>query len=163
LSTSSPTSRPAALKAWLSQRGLLGEALFLNIHGQRLSRSGIAHILRQLAARAELRPRHTARLSLHVIRHTTAMHLLQAGVDITTTAAWLGHSQLNTTHGYVEINLRMKQKALAAMTPIPELLGGYFPENDVLTWLEDLGRPPRYAHSPPIVTLLNLVWVTERS
>ena len=70
------------------------------------------------------------------------MHLLQAGVDITTTAAWLGHSQINTTHGYVEITLRMKQKALAAMTPLPELAGGSFPEDDVLTWLEALGRSP---------------------
>jgi integrase/recombinase XerD len=61
------------------------------------------------------------------------MHLLQAGVDITTTTAWLGHSQLNTTHGYVEINLRMKQKALAAITSLPELAGGSFPEDDVLT------------------------------
>jgi len=84
-----------------------------------------------------------------VIRHTTAMHLLQAGVDIATTAAWLGHSQLNTTHGYVEINLRMKQKALAAMTPLPGLAEASFPEGDLLTWLEALGRPTRYAHSPP--------------
>ncbi|MBW8878816.1 MAG: site-specific integrase [Acidobacteria bacterium] len=140
-----------ALKAWLSKRGNAGKALFLNAHGQRLSRSGIAHILSQLAARADIRPRHAARLSPHVIRHTTAMHLLQAGVDITTTAAWLGHSQINTTHGYVEITLRMKQKALAAMTPLPELAGGSFPEDDVLTWLEALGRSPRYAHSSPTV------------
>jgi integrase/recombinase XerD len=138
-----------ALKAWLAERGSAGQALFLNARGERLSRSGIAHILGQLVARAGLCPRHAARISPHVIRHTTAMHLLQAGVDITTTAAWLGHSQLNTTHGYVEINLRMKQKALAAMTPLPELAEGSFPEGDLLTWLEGLGRPPRYAHSPP--------------
>ncbi len=138
-----------ALDAWLAERGNAGEALFLNALGQRLSRSGIAHILSQLAARADICPRHTQRVSPHVIRHTTAMHLLQAGVDITTIAAWLGHSQLNTTHGYVEINLRMKQKALAAIAPLPELVEGGFPEGELLSWLEALGRPKRYAHSLP--------------
>ncbi len=138
-----------ALNAWLAERGNAGEALFLSAHGQRLSRSGIAHILSRIAKRAGICPKHADRISPHVIRHTTAMHLLQAGVDITTAAAWLGHSQLNTTHGYVEINLRMKQKALAAMTPLPELAEGSFPEDDLLTWLETLGRTQRYVHSPP--------------
>ena len=71
------------------------------------------------------------------------MHLLQAGVDITTIAAWLGHSQLATTHGYVEIDLRMKQKALAATAALPEMTQGQFPEGDLLTWLAGLGRLAR--------------------
>ena len=80
-------------------------------------------------------------------RHTTAMHLLEAGIDITTIAAWLGHTQLSTTHGYVEINLRMKQKALAAAAALPELTAGQFPQGDLLTWLAAIGvmrsRPHR--------------------
>ena len=109
-----------ALKAWLAERGAVDRQLFLNTQGRRLSRSGIAYILPKLAACAELSPRHAARISPHVIRHTTAMHLLEAGVDITTIAAWLGHAQLATTHGYVEVNLRMKQAAVAATATLPD-------------------------------------------
>ena len=77
------------------------------------------------------------------------MHLLQAGVDITTIAAWLGHSQLTTTHAYVEINLRMKQKAIAAADTLPELNQGTYPQDDLLTWLAALGRSNSYVHKPP--------------
>ncbi|MGC2374004.1 MAG: tyrosine-type recombinase/integrase [Solirubrobacteraceae bacterium] len=138
-----------ALQAWLAERNDTDGPLFLNVQGRRLSRSGVAYILRKLAARAAISPRHATRISPHVIRHTTAMHLLEAGVDITTIAAWLGHTDLSTTHGYVEINLRMKQKALAASAMFPELTNGHFPEDDLLTWLAALGRPRRYAQSPP--------------
>lgn len=99
-----------ALVAWLAERGGADGPLFVNTQGHRLSRSGVAYILRKLADRADISPRHATRVSPHVIRHTTAMHLLHAGADITTIAAWLGHAQLSTTHGYVEIDLRMKQK-----------------------------------------------------
>lgn len=135
------------LRAWLSERENppASEPLFLNARAQRISRSGIAHLLRQIALRASLQPRHARRLSPHVLRHTTAMHLLQSGVDITTIAAWLGHAQLSTTHGYVEIDLRMKQAAIArATTSLPELRGGDFPSPDLVTWLERIGRPHGY-------------------
>ncbi|MCP3997796.1 MAG: site-specific integrase [bacterium] len=138
------------LKQWLAQRGDADGPLFLNAQGRPLSRSGVAYILRKLAACAELSPRHATRVTPHVIRHTTAMHLLHAEVDITTIAAWLGHSQLATTHGYVEIDLRMKQKALAASAAtLPELTQGKFPEGDLLTWLAGLGRSRRYVQSSP--------------
>lgn len=138
------------LDTWLAQRGNADGPLFLNAQGRRLSRSGVAHILRKLAARARVSPRHANRVTPHVIRHTTAMHLLHAKVEITTIAAWLGHSQLDTTGGYVEIDLRMKQKALAATAAaLPELTQGKFPEGDLLTWLAGLGRSRRYVQSPP--------------
>ncbi len=146
------TRTVAALNAWLAEReGKAGsEPLFLNTRGGRLSRSGVTHILRKLAARAGLSPRHASRISPHVIRHTTAMHLLTANVDITTIAAWLGHARLSTTHGYVEIDLRMKQKAIAAAAALPGLTRGQFPRRGLLAWLERLGHPPRYAQSPPL-------------
>src|SRR6185295_2156410 len=131
------------------ERGVGGEPLFLNAQGRRLSRSGVAYILRKLAVHARISPRHATRVSPHVIRHTTAMHLLHAGVDITTIAAWLGHTQLSTTHAYVEIDLRMKQKAVAAAAALPELSQSKFPEGDLLTWLANLCRPRRYAQPPP--------------
>ena len=138
-----------ALQAWLEEQGAENGPLFLNTQGRRLSRSGVSHILRKLAARAGICPRHATRVSPHVIRHTTAMHLLHAGVDLTTIAAWLGHAQLSTTHDYVQIDLRMKQKVVAAAAALPELTHGEFPKGDLLTWLTALGRPRRYAQSPP--------------
>ncbi len=146
-----------ALEQWLAERGDAGEPLFLNAQGRRLSRSGVAYILRKLAALAGLSPRHATRVTPHVIRHTTAMHLLHASVDITTIAAWLGHSQLTTTHAYVEIDLRMKQKAVAATAAsLPELAQGQFPEGDLLTWLAGLGRSRRYVESPPPMSATRL-------
>lgn len=141
-----------AIRAFLGERGSPGstEPLFVNTRGSRLSRSGVADILRRLVARAGLVPRHAKQVSPHVLRHTTAMHLLQAGVDITTIAAWLGHAQLATTHGYVEINLRMKQSTVSALAmSLPKMPRSRFPSGDLLTWLEGLGRtgvmrsPPR--------------------
>ena len=55
----------------------------------------------------------TKRVSPHTIRHTTATHLLRAGVDINTIRAWLGHVSLATTNVYAEVDLEMKAKALA--------------------------------------------------
>ena len=55
----------------------------------------------------------TKRVSPHTIRHTTAVHLLRAGVDINTIRAWLGHVSLDTTHVYAEVDMEMKAKALA--------------------------------------------------
>lgn len=120
------------------------QPLFLSARGQRLSRSGVAYLLRRAQRNCQVRPQHAERLSPHVIRHTTAMHLLQSGVDITTIAAWLGHAQLDTTHGYVQIDLRMKQAALAADTALPEIRDGEYPTPDIIDWLEDLARGPSY-------------------
>jgi site-specific recombinase XerD len=55
------------------------------------------------------------RISPHVLRHTTAVHLLRSGVDINTIRAWLGHVSLDTTHIYAEVDLEMKAKALASV------------------------------------------------
>ena len=58
------------------------------------------------------------RLSPHTVRHTTAMHLLQSGVDITVIALWLGHESPVTTHHYVEADLAMKERALNARSKV---------------------------------------------
>lgn len=138
----------AAINAWLEERGGEAGPLFLNACGRRLTRSGVAHILRTLAERAGLSPRHARRVTPHVIRHTTAMHLLQAGVDLTTIAAWLGHAQLATTHAYVEINLRMKQDALTAADTLPDLPDATYPEDELLAWLSALASAKRYVQQP---------------
>jgi len=79
----------------------------------------------------------------HTIRHTTAMHLLQSGVDITIIKAWLGHVDLNTTHGYVEINMKMKEEALNKTKPSTKKLKpsttASRKEKHILEWLETFG------------------------
>jgi integrase/recombinase XerD len=91
------------------------EHVFLNRRGEPLTRFGIHTIVERYAARvAEKMPSvATKRVSPHTIRHTTATHLLRAGVDINTIRAWLGHVSLATTNVYAEVDLEMKAKALA--------------------------------------------------
>jgi integrase/recombinase XerD len=78
------------------------------------------------------------RVSPHSIRHTTAMHLLQAGVDITVIALWLGHESPATTHGYVEADLTMKERALDTIAPPATKRKRYRPSDTVLKFLESL-------------------------
>jgi integrase/recombinase XerD len=91
------------------------ESVFLNCCGQSLTRFGIHALVERYAAAvaASLPSLAGKRVSPHTIRHTTATHLLRAGVDINTIRAWLGHVLLNTTNMYAEVDLEMKAKALA--------------------------------------------------
>ena len=96
-----------------------GRPLFLNRYGDAMTRFGIhALVARHAKAAAEKIPSlKTKRISPHTIRHTTATHLLRAGVDINTIRAWLGHVSLDTTNIYAETDLALKAKALAACDP----------------------------------------------
>ena len=91
------------------------DAVFLNRSNQPLTRFGIHRLVTQYAERASRTVPSMAmkRVSPHTIRHTTAVHLLRAGVDINTIRAWLGHVSLDTTHVYAEVDMEMKAKALA--------------------------------------------------
>ncbi|MBI3264189.1 MAG: tyrosine-type recombinase/integrase [Acidobacteria bacterium] len=105
-------------------RELLGDRLagsaetpvFLNVRGQPLTRYGGYAVVERVVARAATRMPSlaTKRVSPHSVRHTPAVHLLRAGVDINTIRAWLGHLSLETTNRYAEVDLEMKAKALAA-------------------------------------------------
>jgi len=92
------------------------ENVFLNRTGQPLTRFGIHTLVERHAAKITLQLPSLARkrVSPHVIRHTTATHLLRAGVDINTIRAWLGHVSITTTNIYAEVDLEMKTKALAS-------------------------------------------------
>jgi integrase/recombinase XerD len=96
-----------------------GRLLFLNRYGEAITRFGIhALVARHANAAAEKVPSLKAkRISPHTIRHTTATHLLRAGVDLNTIRAWLGHVSVDTTNIYAETDLAMKAKALAACDP----------------------------------------------
>jgi site-specific recombinase XerD len=104
----------SALRALVQGRAET-EHVFLNRRGEPLTRFGIHTLVERYAAKvAEKMPSvATKRLSPHTIRHTTATHLLRAGVDINTIRAWLGHVSLATTNVYAEVDMEMKAKALA--------------------------------------------------
>ena len=91
------------------------EHVFLNRCGRPITRFGIHTLVERTVARAAKQVPSLAakRVSPHTIRHTTATHLLRAGVDINTIRAWLGHVSLITTNVYAEVDLEMKAKALA--------------------------------------------------
>lgn len=78
------------------------------------------------------------RISPHTWLHTTAMHLLQAGVDLTVIALWLGHESPVTTHGYIEADLTMKERALATIAPPKTKHKRYHSRDAVLKFLESL-------------------------
>ena len=90
------------------------EYVFLNRFNKPITRSGIYDIVAKYAAIASKRypAMLKKRVSPHTIRHTTASHLLEAGVDINTIRAWLGHVSVDTTNVYAEVNARMKAAAL---------------------------------------------------
>jgi site-specific recombinase XerD len=90
------------------------DRVFLNRHGEPLTRFGIYALVRECVARAGKRMPSllSKRVSPHTLRHTTATHLLRAGVDINTIRSWLGHVSLNTTQVYAEVDLEMKARAL---------------------------------------------------
>jgi site-specific recombinase XerD len=115
--------------------------LFVNANGRPLTRFGLRHIVRaRVAAAARSRPSLAKiRISPHTFRHTTALHLLQAGVELNVVRSWLGHASIETTHAYVEIDLQMKRTALEACQP-PDLHipSPTWTNPDLLAWLEAL-------------------------
>lgn len=101
----------ASLTAFREQN----EHVFLNRMGQPITRFGIHNMVRRYVKKIlpDTLSLKNKRISPHTIRHTTATHLLNAGVDINTIRAWLGHVSINTTNIYVEVNMEIKAKALA--------------------------------------------------
>lgn len=135
-------STTAALRCWLPQvnRGP-DSPVFPNRAGAPLSRTGVEYRL-QLAvelARSKCPTLQGRRISPHTIRHTTAMHLLQSGVDITVIALWLGHESPATTHLYVEADLSMKERALHKLqAPSTKAFQRFKPADKLLEFLDSL-------------------------
>ena len=118
------------------------QVLFLNHRGTPLTRFGVRLMLRRRveAASAMLPGLKRKRIHPHSLRHSTAVHLLKSGVDLSTIAHWLGHSSLNTTHKYVAIDLEAKRAAIAKAQPVTKSikLPLWRSDNDLLTWLDSL-------------------------
>jgi site-specific recombinase XerD len=129
------------LKEWLRQLPPQPETPLLpNRSGKRLSRFGAHKHLQRLLQSLRLRCPSLARskISPHTLRHTAAMHLLQAGVDITVIALWLRHQSPATTHQYVELDLKMKRQCLAKLAKPQTTTKAFRPNDRLLHFLQSL-------------------------
>jgi Phage integrase family len=138
-----PLAKPtvAVLKAWLREppRGD-GQFLFPNARGTRLTPDGVHYLLvRHVRAAIKVCPSLKGkRVTVHVLRHTMALDLLQGGVDRSVIALWLGHESLDTTQIYLEATLAMKEKALSKTKSLNGKFKRYRPGDQLLGFLNDL-------------------------
>ena len=133
------TGTAIVLRDWLAECLVAPTApLFSTRRGNTLSRDAIEHRLAHYADKATGGcPSLTGKtITAHVLRHTTAMRLLHAGVDTSVIALWLGH--VDTTQIYLHADLELKEKALARTKPPNIRSGRYQPPDTLLTWLERL-------------------------
>jgi site-specific recombinase XerD len=131
----------AVLKAWLAEPLKFGaERLFPNARGGPLSPDGIEYIVTKhtIAARRACPSLQNKRVTPHVLRHTTAMGLLENGVDRAVIALWLGHESVETTQIYLEANMTLKEKALAKATLPNAAPGRYRPDDQLIAFLKAL-------------------------
>jgi integrase/recombinase XerD len=129
------------LERWLKeQRGSGDDPIFPSIRGDRLSRDALEHLVRKHSqtAAAACPSLASKRVSPHVLRHSTAMELLQHGVDQTVIALWLGHESVETTQVYIQADLRIKEKALSRVSTPRTKPGRYRPDDKLLAFLEAL-------------------------
>jgi len=129
------------LKRWLAEQPDAPETpLFTSRSGQPLSRFGLAKRLALAVETAAIKcPTLLERtISPHTFRHSTAMHLLQAGVDITVIALLLGHENPATTHQYIELDLKMKERCLSQLRTPGTSLPRFKPTDRLLAFLENL-------------------------
>ena len=129
------------IRRWLARtHARSDQTLFPGWSGTRMSRPAVTARLQLAVQRGALVCPQLAQreVSPHTIRHSTAMHRLQAGVDITLIALWLGHENPTTTHMYVEADLARKERALNAVQPPRTKQTRYQPTDRVLQFLETL-------------------------
>jgi len=131
----------AILGAWIKEQGKeASKILFPSARGGALSSDSVQYLVTKYAAAA----RQTCpsllqkRVSPHVLRHTAAMELLQAGVDRALIALWLGHESVETTQIYLDADLALKEKVLAKTTPIKSKRRLYRPDDELLGFLKTL-------------------------
>ncbi|MFC1782694.1 site-specific integrase [Planctomycetota bacterium] len=138
-----------ALKSYISSRDSVeadNQRLFLNTNGKPLTRFGVRYIIKSYAQKASNRcPSLKDKvIGPHTFRHSTAMHLIQAGNDINMVRIWLGHTSISTTHIYIEIDMDMKRKILESTNPpMSKVKTKKLPKwqkPNILKWLDDLSQ-----------------------
>jgi site-specific recombinase XerD len=140
---STPLTRTTAdvLRAWLREIADGDDAVvFPSARGNRLSADGVQYLLSKHVGRARegclsLREKN---VTPHVLRHTTAMELLQAGADRSVIALWLGHESIATTQIYLDANLDIKQAALDKVEPIKGRVTRFRADDQLMAFLKDL-------------------------
>jgi site-specific recombinase XerD len=135
-------STVSVLRAWAAERGgAPGDPLFPTSTGRRLSRDAVEHRMSLHMAKASVTcpSLRNKSVTVHTLRHTTAMSLLEQGVDITIIALLLGHEQVSTTWGiYIHADMGQKERALAALRADATKPGRYQPPDSLLAFLEAL-------------------------
>jgi site-specific recombinase XerD len=130
------------LKAWLAEPAIDGNAdfVFPSMRGGRLSADAVQHLMgKHILAACKVCPSlRNKRITFHCLRHTMAMDLLRAGFEQSVIALWLGHESPSTTQIYLDADLDMKEKILAKMTPIDSKPGKFRPDNQLLSFLNQL-------------------------
>jgi len=129
------------LKAWMKEPRPRDSAfLFPSLSGGRLSADAVQDLVNKHVAAAGVKCPSIIkkRVTPHVLRHTAAMELLQAGVDRSMIALWLGHESVETTQIYLNANLALKEEILAKVDPINGKRGRYRPPDRLLTFLSNL-------------------------
>lgn len=130
-----------ALKAWFREQGKdEAKIVFPTARGGQLSHDSVQYLVTKYAKSAAkscatLRKK---RVTPHVLRHTTAMELLQAGVDRSVIALWLGHESVETTQIYLDANLALKEAALQKTSPVNASVGRFKPDDQLLSFLRNL-------------------------
>ncbi len=138
-----PLSRSTArvLRAWLAECAATGaDLVFTSARRTRLSHDAVERLVTKyaLAAAGSCPTLARKHVTPHVLRHTTAVQLLEAGVDRTVIALWLGHEQVETTQIYLDADLAMKERALARTAPPSVGAARFRPKDSLLAFLEGL-------------------------
>jgi site-specific recombinase XerD len=138
-----PLCKPVVvvLKSWLHEPRMDGtELVFPTTRGSRLSADAVQHLLNKhlVSATRDCSSIGKKRITFHCLRHTMAMDLLQAGVEQTAIALWLGHESIETTQMYLDADLALREKILAKTTPIDSKPGKYRPTGQLLSFLNQL-------------------------
>lgn len=131
----------AVLRAWISEQGGTPDApLFPSRRGTPLSRDAVERLVDKHAHDAAQRcpSLRDKTISPHVLRHSTAMQLLHAGVDTSVIALWLGHESVQSTQIYLHADMTIKQKALDRIAPVDTRPGRYQPPDALLAFLDAL-------------------------
>lgn len=131
----------AVMAAWLAEPARApDQPVFPNMRGGHLSSHGMQYLLGKHVESASRTCESLTRkrVSPHVLRHTTAMDLLQAGVDLSVIALWLGHASIETTQIYLDADLELKKRMLEKTTPPGRKPGLYRPADRLLEFLKGL-------------------------
>jgi len=135
------TTTAATLRTWLDERAGDGnDPIFCSRSGGPLSRDALEHLVTKHTVTAtRIAPTlATKHVSPHTLRHTAAMALLDAGVDLSVIALWLGHESTHTVQTYLHADMALKERALARTAPVGTAPGRYHPPDSLLAFLANL-------------------------